>query len=434
VPKRSGLLIIVVTVVAILIVTAISVLTNSMAPRWDMAYYVDMARNGLVGNQHLAAPFAYRPGAPAIIHAVARILGIDAGAVFRFCAHIMCVVFLVGSFYFVRALGASSGTAALAALALGLNFQILKWTLFAGTMVDIYAYPLILLAFWLMLKRRFYSCLLVSAIGLFFKEFLLLPLLTQAAALVVTKRAKHEENEAASIGERWPTGWITPVSITLLALLICFVLPRLLIHVVKTFQDIDPLNQPSTLRRLYLYPASLRRDFNIVFAYLSWWLPTLVLLDRKRIPLIWNSLRPYRLICGLYLAFHFLLVMYGGTNLDIFATYSLPIQFMVLAVLLDNGAVQLWEKILMVSTVILFNRLWMQIPLPDLDLHRYLNFYGGFHMMVTRRSLFRMAELLAYVGCFWALRALIFRRHPSGVLVTEGVCDNLSSRDQRERF
>lgn len=414
--KRSRFIFAAALLIATLVVVIVDLLTNSMAPRWDMAYYVDMARNGIIGNHHLVAPFAYRPGAPGIVHAIARVLHVDAEVAFRVCGRVLSVGFLVACLYFARSIGASLGAATVCSLALALNFQIVKWTVFAGTMVDIYAYPLILLAFWLILRKRFYACLFVSAFGLFFKEFLVLPLLTQTATLVLKNRANDQKSEDRGIRERWPAGLIRPLAITFLALLVCFVLPRLLIHVVSTFQDIDPINQPSSLGRLYLYPASLRRDFNIAFAYLAWWLPTLVLIDPKRLRLLWDHLRPHRLICGIYLAFHFLLVMYGGTNLAIFATYSLPVQLIVLVILLDKGDVRLWEKILLVAVVVLFNRIWMQIPLPDVNVHAYLNFYGGYHMLVTKRSLFRMVELLTYVGGFWALRALISRISHTGIL------------------
>ncbi len=412
-PRRSSALVFLgIVAIATLVVTAVALLTNRMTPEWDMKYYLDMAADGVIGNKHLVAPFAYRPAAPLLVGAIARALNLGPEVAFRICAHLMCVVFIVCCFYFAKAIGAHEISAALLAVTLALNFQIVKWNLFAGAMVDIYAYPLILLAFWLMIRKRFYPCLFVSAIGLFFKEFMILPLLTQAAAVAVKRwrngllqRAEQKFSPKQRLSHP-----VKRLAITLLVLCACFLLPRLFIHVVQTFQDIDPINQPSSLRRLYWYPESLRRDFNIVFAYLSWWLPALLLVDAKRLQLIWNRLRPYRLLCGLYLGFHFLLVMYGGTNLDIFATYSLPVLIMVLAVLLDQGAVQLWERVLMVAVVIGFNRIWMHIPLPQEGLGPYLNFYGGYHMLVTRRSLFRFAELLIYVAGFWALRAFITRR------------------------
>jgi hypothetical protein len=382
---------------AALLVAAISLLTNRMAPKWDMECYLDMASNGVIGNKHLVAPFAYRPAAPLLIGAIAHLFHADPERTFRFCAHLACIVFVLCCFYFAKSMGSSDEAAALSALAPALYFNIVKWPLFAGEMVDIYAYPLILFAFWALVRKRFYLCLLISSIGLFFKEFMLVPLLAQAAFIVI----RYRKTEGRKVFKF--------IALTALAILLCFVLPRLLIHVVQTFQDIDPINQPSTLRRLYLYPLSRRRDFNIVFAYLAWWLPVLLLITRQRLAELWRRLADYRWICLLYVSFHFLLVMYGGTNLTIFVTYSLPVQILVLAAILDTGDVHLWEKAGMFVGLICFNRLWMLIPAPQLQPEKYLEFYGGYHMLVTARSFARMAELLSWILAFWAIRALLTR-------------------------
>jgi hypothetical protein len=400
--------------IAMLVVLAIALRTNRMVPEWDMQCYLDMAANGVIGNRHLVSPFAYSLAVPLIVREIAHLLNLDAALVFHACAWLACIAFVVSCFYFARSAGAALASAVLTGVTLALNFNIVKWALFSGTMLDIYVYPLILLAFWLILRKRFFACLALSGIGLFFKEFMLLPLLTQAAVLMVQTRRKFPLRQ-------WLKNIATPLLVTFLVLVCCFVLPRVLIHVERAVSDyagvapIDPFRNPASLRRLYSFPANLRRDFNIVFAYFSWWLPALLLLDARRVRLVWDRLRPYRLVCALYLGFHFLLVMYGGTNLDIFATYSVPVLVMALVVLLDEGAVQLWEKILMVLLVVVFNRLWMYIPLPQQDLWTYLNFYGGFNDLVTRRSLFRMAELLTYVAGFALLRELIFSRSRSPV-------------------
>ena len=379
------------------LVLLISALTNRMPPKWDMQCYLDMATNGLIGNKALVAPFAYRPGAPLLVGGIARLLHSDPLATFRACAHIAGTAFILCCFYFAKATGGRRGAAALSAFTLALYFYIVKWPLFAGEMVDIYAYPLILFAFWALLRERFYLCLLISGVGLFFKEFLLLPLLTQAVLVSVRNRGQ---------------GWkkiAKPAGLTALVLVLCFLLPRLVIHVVQTFQDIDPINQPSTLQRLYLYPLSRRRDFNIVFAYLAWWLPVLLLSNRQRLRAMWERIRPYRMACVVYLAFHFLLVMYGGTNLAIFVTYSLPVQILVLVAILDGGGVPPWEKAAMIGAVIVFNRLWMHIPVPQEQPQAYLEFYGGYHMLVTARSVARMAELLSWILGFWIARGLVTR-------------------------
>lgn len=407
--------------VATVLVAVVKLFTNHMQPRWDMIYYLDMATHGLSDNHHLVAPFAYRPGAPLIIGAIAHVLHANPERVFHTCTYLACIGFVVSCFYFARALGATETSALSASIALALYFPVVKWNIFAGAMVDIYAYPLLLLAFWLLWTGRVYGCLLVSAIGLFFKEWLLLPLATQAAYLTIKNWRANRR------------ALIMPLGLSLLILVFCFLLPRLLIHVAQTFQDIDPVNDASTLHRLLAYPESRRRDFNILFAYLSCWLPILLLLSRERWGLLSQRLKPHRTLLALYMLFQFVLVMYGGTNLTIFASYSLPVQIVVLVILLDQGRIPLWEQLLMLAVVIAFNRVWMQVPLPDRDVDAYLNFYGGFHKLVNARSFLRLGELAAYVLGFWFLRFLVQPRGGRKQCV-DGVHANsqITSRETRE--
>ncbi|MBV9037797.1 MAG: hypothetical protein JO182_25130 [Acidobacteriaceae bacterium] len=381
-------------VIASAVVAAVWLLTNHIAPQWDMHYYLDMATHGLLGNRDLAAPFAYRPGAPLLVGAISHVFGFSPGRTFRVCDAAMCVVFILSCFYFARWLGASFFAAIFAGTILALNFNVVKWTLFSGTMVDIYAYPFLLAAFAALLRKRFYLCLGICAIGLFFKEFLLVPIAVQTVLLMLNHRLKG-----------WTESW-KPLLLTGLVLLVCFVLPRLTIHVARTFQDIDPINDSSTIRRLLTYPLSRRHDFNILFAYLAGWLPVLLLLSPSRVQLLWRRLYPYLPVLALFMAFHFVLVMYGGTNINIYITYCVPLQVMALIILLDEGNVRKWEVGLVLIAVIAFNRIWMTIPLPENGLDAYLDFYGGYYMRVTRSSFFRMGEVFAYLLVFAALRFL----------------------------
>ncbi|MFL6451861.1 MAG: hypothetical protein ACJ746_29955 [Bryobacteraceae bacterium] len=370
-------------------------LTNHMQPEWDMHYYIDMATHGVIGNKDLAAPFAYRLGAPLLVGLIANVLHCDPETTFRICNALMCILFVVSCFYFARSFGASFDAAAFSGLSLSLYFFVTKWTLFSGTMVDIYAYPLLLFAFWALITDRFYLCLVVSGIALFFKEFALLPLLTQTGALTIRTRVAE-----------WRK-LVKPLSLALLVILSCFVLPRFLIHVKQTFQDIDPINQASTLRRLISYPLSRRHDFNIVFAYLSGWLPVLLLMNVRRWKTAWTTLRQYRVIFALYMAGHFALTMYGGTNIDIYITFCAPIQILVLIAILDKERVPYWEMLTVLLIVFMYNRIWSTVPLPKNGLDAYLDFYGGYYMRVTPRSLMRMVELLSWIVAMWGLRFLV---------------------------
>ncbi len=390
--RQSGIL--AAAAIAVGVVIAVTLLTNHMASRWDMHYYLDMAVHGLRGNRGLAAPFAYRPGAPLLVGVLYRILHTNAEYTFRVCDAAMCVVFILSCFYFARSLRASFFASIFAAVTLALNFNVVKWTLFSGTMVDIYAYPFLLAAFAALLRKRFYLCLGICAVGLFFKEFLLVPIAVQTVILMMNGRLKG-----------WKKSW-KPLLLTAFTLLVCFVLPRLVIHVAETFQDIDPLNDGSTIWRLLTYPLSRRHDFNILFAYLAGWLPVLLLLSQGRVQLLWRRLHAYRLVLALFMAFHFVLVMYGGMNIDIYITYCVPVQMMALMILLDEGSIQKWELFLVLAAVIAFNRIWMTVPLPENGMDAYLDFYGGFYMRVTTSSFFRMGEVFAYLLLFAGLRFL----------------------------
>src|SRR5260370_19238288 len=92
---------------AVALVAALSLLTNRMAARWDMKYYLDMATNGIAGNHHLATPFAYRPVVPLTIYAISHTLHTDPEATFHVATHVIAVVLLVLAFYFTRSFGGS---------------------------------------------------------------------------------------------------------------------------------------------------------------------------------------------------------------------------------------------------------------------------------------------------------------------------------------
>lgn len=384
-----------------------------------MHYYIDMASRGLVGNKDLAAPFAYRPGAPLLVGLIAKGFHCDPETTFRVCNGLMCVVFVVSCFYFARSFGASFDAAAFSGVSLSLYFYVTKWTLFSGTMVDIYAYPMLLLAFWAIIRERFYVCLFVSAVALFFKEFALLPVLTEMGAFVIRTRLAN-----------WRK-LVKPLTLTLLVIFTCFILPRLLIHVRQTFQDIDPINEASTLRRLVSYPLSRRHDFNIVFAYLSGWLPVLLLMNVRRWKTAWTVVRRYGLIFALYMTGHFALTMYGGTNIDIYITFCAPIQILVLVAVLDKERVPYWERFLVILIVIVYNRIWSTVPLPQNGLDAYLDFYGGYYMLVTPRSVMRMVEVLSWIAAMWAVRFFVseLSNHRTRSLVSSSTLEGGAAED-----
>jgi len=77
-------------------------------------------------------------------------------------------------------------------------------------------------------------------------------------------------------------------------------------------------------------------------------------------------------------------------------TYLLPVAILVMAYLLEDGRPHWLELVLITVCVVLFNRDFSSIPLPEVDLDRYLNV-----------SLLGFSELLACVAAAVLLRRLL---------------------------
>ena len=376
---------------AVSLVAALSLLTNRMAARWDMWYYRDMAINGLAGNHRLATPFAYRPVVPLTIFVISHGLHTDPETTFHAATHVVAVILLVLAFYWTRSFGGSELAAWCGMLSLAPNFVMVRYPLFTGTMIDIYAYVFTLLAFWGVLRRRFYPVLLLCAAGLFLKEFMVVPLLAQAGVLLwETPR------------ERWRSLWL-PLGLTAFAIAFYVIVTRATIPVVESFDHIDP-HRPETLLFLITHPLSPKRWFNIVYSFLSFWLPCLLLMTRNRWQMLRKHLAPYGPAIGFFAFFQLLLLMYGGNNIHIFVGYSLPIELLVIAVLVDRGALRPWELILLFAVLVIFNRIGAHIPTYEEDGDGLLDFYGGYGTEIRLRSVLRFAEIWAYVGAFRLLR------------------------------
>jgi hypothetical protein len=91
---------------------AVDVLTNHTGPLWDAASYVDMAERGVAGNEHLVAPFAYRPAVPLLARSLAGAFGIDVLAAFAIVTRAAVFALLVLVPWLALALGGSSRAAA----------------------------------------------------------------------------------------------------------------------------------------------------------------------------------------------------------------------------------------------------------------------------------------------------------------------------------
>ena len=380
--------------IAISLVCFIQANTNSMPPAWDALCYVDMARSGVIGNPNLIASYAYRPGMPFVSRVVSHVLSVSIEDGFRIVTWISIVGFLLSIFTLSRCFTADYRLALVPMVILAFSFAHVKFPLFFYTLVDVAAYPFIVVAFWALITNRLNLCLLVSTVGLLFKEFLAIPLFLLILRLGGTFWVSRSRRDFVRLA--------VAVGVGLGVILI----PRLCIHVVISFQYIDPINNPTTLKRLYTAWFIKGRYFNILYVAVSYWLPTLLLLTRSRCHKVWADLRASSLLAmsGVYLFLILLLTMYGGTNIFIFLTYAAPIQAVVLALLLRNGVGKAEIAYVIIVTFI-YNKIMLNIPTAQTNIVGYLDFYGGWDTRVTLSTLLRLVEVGVYVAFAAGMRA-----------------------------
>ncbi len=390
-------------------------MTNEAPVRFDGRYYKIIAREGLNGPTPVPAPFLYRPAVPLLARTLSRISGLPVKSAFKVIASVSAVVMLLASYavarHFVRKprpLALSPHgierpeqrslmlTSLCVTLVIGLSAQHVKFPLFFYSLIDGSAYALLILAFLALLKERLVLALLVSCVGLFFKEFLAVPWLL--VLLILGRRAWHARSLRTS----------GPFMLALLAGVVCLALPRLLLHPAGTYQEVDPFNDPSTLSRLWANPLDLRRDLNVLLACVSYGLPLLMMLTPERTASLRRVLRPWGALLAASGCLVVILAMYGGSNLNAFVAYSAPVLIAGLATMLQED-VRVPELVVVVVAMVLFNRIPFVIPSPDTEWERYLDFYPGFGSRVNGATLLRFLEAGA-----WILAAAVARRwHPS---------------------
>lgn len=321
---------------------------------------------------------------PLASRAVASVLSVSIENGFRIVGWISAISLLIAIFTLSRCF-TENGLHALAPMViLGLSATHIKFPLFCYTFVDVAAYPLIVLAFWALVTNRPNLCLAISSIGVFFKEFLAIPLVLVILQTGLTYWRSRSRRDflrfavAAGIG----------MSVVLI--------PRLCIPVNDTVQFLDPLNRPRSLWNLFA-PLDEFRVFNVMYAAAGYWLPTLLLLTRARFNRAWADLRGFRLrVMAIYLFLVLLLTMYGGTNISIFVSYSVAVQVIVLALFFRYG-VSLVEVAYVIVVMLLYNKIALHIPQPRDAFDAYIDFYGGWSSRVTLPTLMRSIELVVYI-------------------------------------
>lgn len=361
------------------LIFCISFLTNSITPtdcKWDCIHYLGLAENGFSASP-LVSPFAYRYVTPFLAGFLKSKLNISIFSAFRLIAWLGAFFQLIGVFLFIKTLTKSHKSAYIAMFITALSFFNVKFLLFDVSRPDHLAYPLILLAFFLAVRKRFSALVFVTVIGVQVREFVALPLI------------------AYLITEIYHSGWkiFKPIDITFIGLFFASIIaPRMLIPVSENGQFIPLTFQD--LPKFVGVPLNLNRDLNIFFSGLVYFLPTFLLITLDRIKQIHSKVsKRLRLLVGVYSFLVVLLTLYGGTDIPRFISYLFLLQIILVGLLVPYASKK--EMAIMLTFVFIFNRMWMLIPIWDFT--KYLNFYGGFSSVVNENSLLRFLEFLGFL-------------------------------------
>ncbi|HNB85680.1 MAG TPA: hypothetical protein PLL38_03485 [Anaerolineales bacterium] len=350
---------------------------NTQGNAWDFLYYIALAKDGFHADP-LASPFAYRYLTPFIVHGIS-LLGFSIERGFGIIAYFGVIMQLTGIFFFVKWLGNSTKGAYLAMAVTALSLFNVKFLLFDIYRPDHLAYALILLQTYLAFNRKFLPLLLTTLIASQIREFNIIPMV---AYLFMSFRTTERGL------------FIKQAAISTICLVPAILLPRLLIPVTENYQLVG-LSGDALLTTVIL-PFIPSVDVNFIFSIFAYLLPLLFLADLKTIKAAFASLpenqRGYVLA---YTLLVLLLSFFGGTDFNRFATFLFLPQIILIGLI--TPAISSLQISLMLAVTFIFNRLWMHIP--DWDVEKYRDFYGGFSLRLNMSTLNRIMELAA----FWAL-------------------------------
>jgi len=393
--------------VSVLCTVVIDLFTNTPEFKqmpWDTRYYYLLAERGL-DSHDLIAPYVYRYMNPLLAHWMVGFFIIPTNAALKAIALLGSVGQLFTIYLLTRFLGFRWRASLTAMLVTAFSMWNLKFLMFDIYRPDHLAYALMALAVLALFSKHIFWCLLISVLGLQTREYLAIPPLILAYFNLEQWWRNRKVN-------RLPGKLLLQAALAVVVTVLAVALPRWLIPATESTQFVDPSNNPSSLVNLIAMPLDLGRDFNLLFTIAAYALPLLLLVTPARIKSVWKRLdqpvqemRPFLLI---YTGLVFLLTLYGGHDLGRYFTYAFIPQVILICYLLDED-LPIEEIIYMFIVVILFNRLWLPIPIWDMD--KYLDFYGGYAERVNLVSLLRLLEMLVYLGGAVALRAWIRKRY-----------------------
>lgn len=391
-------------VFALLLVLGVGIFATPTPPSTDSIHYLHIAQSGLVDNPSLAAPFAYRFGAPLIAGAISRIFPVSLMDSFTIVAFIGAWGVVLVAFFLATARQGGALEGFVIQIIVAFSFFTVKFALAVPTMVDVEGLLFLLLAWWALASRRFLLGLVMTCVGMFFKEFLVIP-----GVLIFLMKFIEYRKTHSTAALQWAV-------VTVLLVVSSFLAPRLTIPVTAGYGanlrwDFATPNTSGYLENLkfILSGGSIPGKLvNIVFAFSSFWLPVLLLATPSRIKDAWQGLGEFRWLCVVHVLLVAFLALVGGTNIMVFAAYSVPVLVLVLVRLFSAG-LPLHESILLVLATALFNRIPWIIGGSASSVDDVVRFYGGWWSIIDQVTLSRTIEMIAFI-IFFILVRFIFAR------------------------
>ena len=340
----------------------------------DMENYKLLFTNGLSA-EGLQAPYAYRFLPAYLAKGLSSVFNIEMLQAFAWLSRGALLLFLWLLYFFVRAQKAGMLTATFTVLAVSLSFCNVKFLLFDGTRPDALGMLFVLLAYFFMVKGRFWALLLITIVGLQVREFTLVPLLVYLI---------HNFKKQA----------YTTTVVGILAVMAAVLLPRILIDVETNLQFV-PFNGSGPSKFVNRVLLNWARHLNILFVLSAYMLPVLLIWAYQGFKKInWIGSKPITYTLGVMV-----LLFLGGTDLARFAAYL----FVPMVLLLAHNGSEVKPVVLLLVAIALFwfNRIGQQIPFEDAEAYR--DFYGGVNDRLNAALGWRWIQMGALVFGFYAL-------------------------------
>lgn len=377
-------------VTGIIFVSTIFFVTPADFPiKWDMLAYTQMAEEGLVGNDKLIAPFAYRPAIPTLAAIVSDLLKIDILSSFYFCAFVGSLLFYIATFCVAATHTKSIKLSLAVTVCFASYYGHIKFAAIQHAMIDIYS-AAGLMALWIgIVHKKFLLVGTLSVLGLTIKEWFGIPLAISVLSLITIGVQKQDIASTIKAVFLFVAGCIMIVGI------------RSAIEPHNTIQYFDPLNRGNFLLELFKPLESELRLFNILFGVFIYSIPILLVATQKRISTVYHTIveQNLGLISASYVFLVILLTTYGGTNIMVFVSYLAPV-FVYVACLISLNINRTAEIMFAALVCILLNRLFVAVPDPDLDISVYLDHFPPYSGRFNWESVYRFAELSIVVFLF----------------------------------